>query len=148
MPLTLILHFSKNLIFSTKHFCLNSFPLHPLSLLSLGGCFGTSNCCLHCIRVTANFLFCVCVFVPFWFAYAKTKTPVTLQHMPFNILCLCANRACWAASYGFISIKRIAAILSGPMQCMQCREDFSLQLHICSSSYVSVPSSRNRKSIQ
>lgn len=74
---------------------------------------------------------CECFFVSFWFAYAKTKTSMTLQHMLYNTPCLSANCACWAASYGFIShsVERLAATLSGLMQCVQYRDVF-LQLHI------------------
>lgn len=61
IPTNLILHklTKKSHLFSTKHLSFHSFPLHT-SLLSLGSCFGTSHCFLHCSGITANFhFFCV-----------------------------------------------------------------------------------------
>lgn len=139
--------FLKSHLFSTKFICLHSFPRHPLFPLSLGSCAGTPNCFLHCIRITANFLFFSRhLFVKFQFAYAKTKAPMTLQHISYDIPFVPIVLA-EALLMDSENHKSRAAILSDPMRCMQHRED----LCSCTSvhkSYAVVSSRRNRKSAQ
>ena len=43
-------------LLQTKILCFHSFLLHPLSLLSLGSCFGTFDCFLYCIQNLCQFL--------------------------------------------------------------------------------------------
>lgn len=64
--LYLLFFFRKSHLFPNEHLCVYSFPLHPLSPLSLASCFGTSLS-FHCVGISAS-LHLLCVDVSLFYA--------------------------------------------------------------------------------